>query len=87
MYWTGKGGVRFIRPIRWIVALLGADVVPFEVAGVPSGNTTCGHRILGRKGPTAVTIENYEEQLRANYVLVKAAERQQRIEAATGRRC
>ena len=34
MYWTGKGGPRFIRPIRWIVALLGDDVVPFELAGV-----------------------------------------------------
>jgi glycyl-tRNA synthetase beta chain len=84
MYWTGKGGVRFIRPIRWIIALLGADVVRFEVAGVPSGNTTCGHRILGRKGPLPVTIENYEEQLRANNVLVKAAERRQRIEKGLG---
>jgi glycyl-tRNA synthetase beta chain len=84
MYWTGKGGVRFIRPIRWMVALLGADVVPFEVADVPSGTSTYGHRILGRKGPLPVTIENYEEQLRANYVLLKAADRQQRIEAALG---
>ena len=39
MYWTGKGGPRFIRPIRWIVALLGEEVVPFEIAGVRSGNT------------------------------------------------
>ena len=37
MYWTGKGGPRFIRPIRWIVALLGEDIVPFELAGVRSG--------------------------------------------------
>ena len=34
MYWTGKGGPRFIRPIRWIVTLLGEDIVPFELAGV-----------------------------------------------------
>ena len=84
MYWTGKGGARFIRPIRWIVALLGADVVPFDVAGVRSSDTTYGHRILGAKGPIPVTIENYEEQLRKNFVIVKAAERQQRIEAALG---
>ena len=84
MYWTGKGGVRFIRPIRWIVALLDADVVPFEVASVWSGNTTYGHRILGAKGPIAVTIGEYEEQLRKNYVIVRAAERRQRIEAALG---
>ena len=45
MYWNGKGSERFIRPIRWIVALLGYDVVPFEVAGVTStmsrGDTGC----------------------------------------------
>ena len=38
MYWNGKGTERFIRPIRWIVALLGDAVVPFEIAGVMSGN-------------------------------------------------
>ncbi len=36
MYWTGKGGPRFIRPIRWIVALLGEESDPFEIAGVRS---------------------------------------------------
>ena len=40
MYWTGKGGPRFIRPIRWIVALLGEEIVPFEIAGVHSGALT-----------------------------------------------
>jgi glycyl-tRNA synthetase beta chain len=37
MYWTGKGGVRFIRPIRWIVGLLDDQVIPFEIAGIPAG--------------------------------------------------
>jgi len=40
MYWTGKGGPRFIRPIRWIVALLGEEIIPFELAGVHSGALT-----------------------------------------------
>ncbi len=84
MYWTGKGGVRFIRPIRWIVALLGDDVVSFEVAGVWSGNTTRGHRILGSKDPVAVKIDGYESVLRSNYVIVKSAERRARIETALG---
>ncbi len=78
MYWTGKGGPRFIRPIRWIVALLGGEGVNFELAGVASGNITYGHRRLS-KGPLPVTFENYEETLRKNYVLVHAAERRQRI--------
>ena len=79
MYWTGKGGVRFIRPIRWIVALLGEEVVPFEVAGVKSGNTTSGHRRLG-KSSIPVSIATYEEELKKNYVLVSASERRKKIE-------
>ena len=49
MYWPGNGGARFIRPIRWIVALRGADVVSFELAGVRAGNVSSGHRRLGAK--------------------------------------
>lgn len=84
MYWTGKGGVRFIRPIRWIVALLDADAVPFEVAGVRSGNMTRGHRILGSKDPLPVSVATYFEVLRANFVIVHAEERKQRIEEQLG---
>ena len=84
MYWTGKGGVRFIRPIRWIVALLGENVVPFEVAGVESGRTTGGHRILGSQTSIEVTIDNYEQKLQDNFVLVHAAQRRERITAGLG---
>ena len=51
MYWTGKGGPRFIRPIRWLVCLLGDDVVPFEVACVTTGNVTTGRRPHFLGGP------------------------------------
>ena len=78
MYWTGKGGPRFIRPIRWIVALLGDDVVPFELAGVRSGAVTSGHRRLGARA-IAVTIADYAERLRENYVILKAEERRNKI--------
>ena len=63
MYWTGKGGVRFIRPIRWIVALLGDKLCRLKSPDVKSGNTTRGHRILGGKDPIAVTIATYEQML------------------------
>ena len=79
MYWTGKGGPRFIRPIRWIVALLGGEVVNFELAGVKSGNRSYGHRRLGLKAGSLVTFESYEDLMRTNFVLVRAAERKQRI--------
>jgi glycyl-tRNA synthetase beta chain len=49
MYWTGAHGPRFIRPIRWIVALLDGKIVPFSFAGVEAGNHTDGHRFLGKK--------------------------------------
>jgi glycyl-tRNA synthetase beta chain len=85
MYWTGKGGVKFIRPIRWLVALLDDQLIPFEIAGVKSGNTTRGHRVLGAKTPLLVGINNYVEVLRNNFVIVSATERRARIEKALGK--
>ncbi len=80
MYWTGKTGVRFIRPIRWIVALLGSEVVPFDVAGVSSGGVTFGHRRLCQ-GPVAVNFADYEQKLEENFVLLSADRRRRKIEA------
>jgi glycyl-tRNA synthetase beta chain len=79
MYWTGKGGPRFIRPIRWIVALFGSSVVPFELTGVQSGKYSSGHRRLG-KNKILVSVKNYEKQLEKNFVLVSAAKRREVIE-------
>jgi len=69
MCWTGKGGPRWIRPIRWLAALLGEDVVPFQIAGVKSGGheQSQGHRLLGAKG-----------------VIVSADERRAKIEREIG---
>jgi glycyl-tRNA synthetase beta chain len=78
MYWTGKGGPRFIRPIRWIVALLGDEIVPFELAGVRSCNLTSGHRRLGAR-EIVVTTADYERRLRDHHVILSAAERRDRI--------
>ena len=52
MKW-GSGEFTFGRPIRWLLALLDTAVVPFTLGGVPSGNTTCGHRVHG-SGPFVV---------------------------------
>jgi glycyl-tRNA synthetase beta chain len=78
MYWTERNGPRFIRPIRWIVALLGDKVIPFEIAGVRSGNVTRGHRILGASS-IPVTIANYESELRKNSVILAADERRRTV--------
>lgn len=79
MVWNGKGSERFIRPVRWIVALLGDAVVPFEIGGIRSGDTTQGHRLLG-KSSILVTIENFDEQLKANGVILSAEQRRAKIE-------
>jgi glycyl-tRNA synthetase beta chain len=79
MYWTAKNGPRFIRPIRWIVALLGHDIVPFEIAGVRSGALSSGHRRLGAR-EIAVTVADYEQRLRDHYVILSAEERRTKIQ-------
>jgi glycyl-tRNA synthetase beta chain len=85
MYWTGgKTGPRFIRPIRWLVALLGQQVIPFEIAGVKSGSVTRGHRILG-SFRISVTFATYEPELRKNFVILSADERRAKIESEIGK--
>ena len=79
MYWTGKGGPRFIRPIRWLICLLGDKVIPFEVAGVATGNTTNGHRKLGGKN-LPVTIDNYQQELAKNFVILSGKDRWKKIQ-------
>ena len=78
MYWTARNGPRFIRPIRWMVALLGEEIVPFEIAGVHAGTLTAGHRRLGAR-EIAITIADYEQRLRDHYVILSAEQRRDKI--------
>ncbi len=68
MRWAGHD-VRFARPVRWIVALLDDQVVPFELAGVRSGRLTYGHRQLSPGPHELARAEEYEPVLRRAYVL------------------
>lgn len=78
MRW-GTGDFRFPRPIRWLVALLGADVVPFDIEGLASGRTTYGHRTL-HPGPLQLArAGQYADALREAHVLVDVGERRQVI--------
>lgn len=79
MYWTGKSGPRFIRPIRRITALLNGEVVPFEIAGVASGNITFGHRRLGKADLVVASAAEYEKALADNGVFLSAEIRRKRI--------
>jgi glycyl-tRNA synthetase beta chain len=46
MYWRKRGEV-FVRPVRWLVAMLDEQVVPLELFGIAAGKTSRGHRIIG----------------------------------------
>jgi len=80
MVWTGARGPRFIRPIRWIVALLDGKVVPFSFCGVHSGNRTEGHRFLGKAAISVNSPADYESKLKKNFVLCRPEARRQKIE-------
>src|ERR1700734_1857720 len=80
MYWTGLGKQRFIRPIRWIVALLDGKVVPFTFADVASGAHTEGHRFLGSSKIALSGPQDYEPKLKKNFVLCRPAARSKKIE-------
>jgi glycyl-tRNA synthetase beta chain len=81
MYWTGAHGPRFIRPVRWIVALLDGKVVPFSFAGVEAANRTDGHRFLGKRNIPLSGPSDYESKLKKNFVLCRPADRRKKIEA------
>ena len=81
MYWR-KPNERFVRPVRWLVAMLDAETIPLEFDGILAGNISRGHRILSDGG---VTISRpgfaYVDALRAAKVLGRA-EREQQIRKA-----
>jgi len=79
MYWGAKNGPRFVRPIRWIVAIFGSEVVSFHVGGVKSGSITNGHRRLGKKGIAVTDADQYRAALADNFVILSADERRRRI--------
>jgi glycyl-tRNA synthetase beta chain len=85
MYWTGKNGPRFIRPIRSLLALYGGRVVPFSIAGVKSGAYTFGHRVLGKPRIKVTGFQQCVEALRSNGVILKASERREKILADAAR--
>jgi glycyl-tRNA synthetase beta chain len=79
MTWTGLKGARFIRPIRWIVALLGGKPLKFAFGGVTASDITSGHRFLGKPEIKVANFADYEKKLRANGVIVRPEERREKI--------
>ncbi len=78
MYWRSRE-VRFARPVRWLLALYGSEVIPFAFAGVESGRSTFGHRYLS-PGPFAVSNPaEYFRCLEENQVILNQHRRREMI--------
>jgi glycyl-tRNA synthetase beta chain len=83
MYWRAGKPERFVRPVRWLVALLDSVVVPLEIAGIAAGNESRGHRILHGESPVAIGEPGaYLDALRLAYVEADVAVRRHKIRKA-----
>src|SRR3989442_1728491 len=78
MRW-GPEAVRFARPVRWLVALLGRDVVACRFADVETGRRTFGHRALSPRPITVPDAQGFEAALRRGFVLLDPEARRRRI--------
>ncbi|MBO2943248.1 glycine--tRNA ligase subunit beta [Paenibacillus sp. F411] len=77
MKW-GTHEFKFVRPIKWMAALYGSDIIELEITGVKAGNTTRGHRFLGKEAVISEASQ-YIDVLRAEHVIVDVEERKQMI--------
>ena len=80
MRW-GDHDFHFARPIRWIVALYGTEVIPLELVGLKSGRISYGHRTLAAEPVILDRPSDYQEALRKAYAIVDPAERRAEIQA------
>ncbi|WP_314051790.1 glycine--tRNA ligase subunit beta [Veillonella parvula] len=78
MHW-GNLDAKFVRPVRWLVALLDEEVIPVEFATVKSGNVTRGHRFLGADEITIKNASSYVDTLKENFVMVDQDARRELI--------
>ena len=78
MRW-GRQRHEFLRPVQWLVALLGSDIIPVETLGLSSGRATRGHRFHHPEPIVLAEANDYEESLRQAKVIANFAERRENI--------
>ena len=71
---------RFVRPIRWLTCLWNSEVISVELEMVRSGNRSCGHRFLSKDFFTIDQADEYENNLRDQWVIASPSKRRERIE-------
>ncbi len=82
MYWRAGKPERFVRPIRWIVAMLDGEVIPVEFAGIKAGNQSRGHRILGPETLSISAPGKYVEAMQGAHVTALTSDREYKIRKA-----
>jgi glycyl-tRNA synthetase beta chain len=82
MYWRAGKPERFVRPVRWIVALLDGEIIPLEFAGIKAGNQSRGHRILGPAQVSIASPSQYVATMQGAHVTASAADREFKIRKA-----
>ena len=78
MYWSDKN-TRFARPVRWIVALFGKDIINISFGNVQSGNSTRGHRFMGADSITITKPSEYTNLMAQNAVIIEPETRKEMI--------
>ncbi|HEY1855709.1 glycine--tRNA ligase subunit beta [Acidocella sp.] len=79
MRWGSGGDFTWVRPLRRIVCLLDGEIVPFQLGPVTAGNETEGHRVHAPGAFAVSSASDWEQKLRAHYVIADAAERRKII--------
>jgi glycyl-tRNA synthetase beta chain len=83
MYWRPGKPERFVRPVRWMLAMLGTEIVPVRFGGYEAGNLTYGHRVsFGDAGITLRSPGEYEDALLSGFVIADVEVRRERIRKA-----
>ena len=83
MYWRAGRPERFVRPVRWMVAMLGSETVPVEFGGYAAGKVTYGHRVLFGEQEIALKAPgDYEDALLGGFVIAEVEARRQKIRKA-----
>ena len=82
MYWRAGKPERFVRPVRWIVAMLDGEIIPLEFAGIKAGSQSRGHRILSSGQVSSASPSQYVETLQQAHVTVLSNDREYKIRKA-----
>jgi len=82
MYWREGAPERFVRPVRWIVALLDGEIIPVEFAGIKAGSESRGHRLFSNGITKISSAASYNDALKKAHVIADRSEREQQIRKA-----